>query len=379
MNGTSSVREAERIETVIIGGGQAGLSTGYHLAHLGRSFLILEGNARIGDGWRQRWDSLRLFSPARFNGLAGLPFPAPRHSNPTKDEMADYLEAYAAHFELPVRTGARVERVWREDASYRISAGDVQLAAQNVVVAMAGFQVPRVPELASSLDSGIVQLHSTEYRNTGQLREGAVLIVGAGNSGAEIGRETVQSGFPTFVSGRATGQVPFNIQSAMGRKVLLPLMFRVIFHRVLTLDTPIGRRARPKMLAEATPLIRTKERDLAALGVTRVPRVVDARDGKPLLADGRTLDVANVVWCTGFLPGLSWLDLPIFDAVGEPLHGHGMAGAHSGIFFVGRHFQYAMSSAMIHGVGRDAKRVATTIAQRASGEGTRAREPVAQG
>jgi putative flavoprotein involved in K+ transport len=349
---------------VIIGGGQAGLSTGYHLAKLGRSFVILEGNARVGDTWRKRWDSLRLFSPARFDGLEGMPFPAPRYSNPTKDEMADYLEAYATHFELPVRTGTRVERVWREGSCYRISAGDVQLAAQNVVIAMAGFQTPRVPELASSLDSRIVQLHSTEYRNTGQLREGAVLIVGAGNSGAEIGRETVRSGFPTFVSGRATGQVPFDIQSAIGRHVLLPLMFRVIFHRVLTLDTPVGRKARPKMMAEATPLIRTKERDLAALGVTRVPRVMDTHGGKPLLDDGRILDVANVVWCTGFHAGLEWLDLPILGATGEPMQERGMVRDYPGVFFVGQHFQYSMSSAMIHGVGRDAKRVADVIAAR---------------
>ncbi|MDB4909761.1 MAG: FAD-dependent pyridine nucleotide-disulfide oxidoreductase [Gemmatimonadetes bacterium] len=377
MTDASGMRETERIETVVIGGGQAGLSTGYHLAQLGRSFLILEGNARIGDTWRKRWDSLRLFSPARFDGLAGLPFPAPRHSNPTKDEMGDYLEGYATHFELPVRTGTRVERVWREGSSYRISAGDVQLAAQNVVVAMAGFQVPRVPALSSSLDAGIVQLHSTEYRNTGQLREGAVLIVGAGNSGAEIGRETVRAGFPTFVSGRATGQVPFDIQSVIGRNILLPLMFRIIFHRVLTLDTPVGRRARPKMLAEATPLIRTKERDLAALGVTRVPRVVDTRDGKPLLDDGRTLDVQNVIWCTGFHPGLEWLDLPILGAAGEPQQERGMVSTYPGLFFVGQHFQYSMSSAMIHGVGRDAQRAATAIAQRASGESTRAPLPVA--
>jgi putative flavoprotein involved in K+ transport len=364
MNETSGAREPERVETVVIGGGQAGLSTGYHLARLGRSFVILESNARVGDTWRKRWDSLRLFSPARFDGLAGMPFPAPRYSNPTKDEMADYLEAYATHFKLPVRTGARVERVWIEGSCFRISAGDVQLAAENVVVAMAGFQVPRVPELASTLDSGIVQLHSTEYRNTGQLREGAVLIVGAGNSGAEIGRETVQSGFPTFVSGRATGQVPFDIQSAIGRHVLLPLMFRVIFHRVLTLDTPMGRKARPKMMAEATPLIRTKERDLAALGVTRVPRVVDTRDGKPLLDDGRTLDVANVIWCTGFHAGLEWLDLPILGSSGEPLQERGLVSAYPGIYFVGQHFQYSMSSAMIHGVGRDAKRVCDAIAAR---------------
>ena len=366
MESKTSIAEPERIETVIIGAGQAGLSAGYHLAQLGKPFVILEGNARIGDTWRQRWDSLRLFSPARFDGIDGMPFPAPRHSFPTKDEMADYLEAYASHFSLPVRTGVRVNRLWREDGRYLIAAGDGLVEAENVIIAMATYQQPRIPELARSLDSQIVQLHSSEYQNTGQLRSGAVLVVGAGNSGAEIAREMARAGIPTFLSGRATGQIPFDVTGTAARLVLLPLLFRLFFHRVLTLDTPIGRRARPKMLVRATPLIRTKERELAGLGVTRVGRVTGVRDGKPQLADGSVLDVANVVWCTGFHPGLSWIDLPIFDSAGEALHDRGVVHGQPGMYFVGQHFQYAMSSSMIHGVGRDAERIASAIAGRTS-------------
>ncbi|MEP7064740.1 MAG: FAD-dependent oxidoreductase [Gemmatimonadota bacterium] len=356
--------EAERINTVIIGGGQAGLSVAYHLAKRGRAFVILERHARIGDSWRTRWDSLRLFSSARFDGLVGMPFPAPRRSFPTKNEMADYLEAYAVHFKFPVRTGTAVDRVWRDGDRYLVQAGDQLIETENVVIAMASYQAPRIPAFASSLSTDIVQMHSTGYRNLAQLRAGAVLIVGSGNSGAEIGAEIARSGRPTFISGRSTGEVPFNPNTAIAHRVLTPLLFRIVFHRVLTVDTPMGRKIRPKMIGVGTPLIRTKERDLLAAGATRVPRTVGVRDGKPVIDDGRVLDVANVIWCTGFHPGLSWLDLPIFDSAGEPRQKRGIVLSEPGVFFVGQHFQYAMSSTMIHGVGRDAEFIASEVMAR---------------
>src|ERR671936_178723 len=110
----NSMRQTERVQTVVVGGGQTGLSVGYHLARRALPLVILDANERIGDSWRKRWDSLRLFTPARYDGLAGMPFPAPADTFPTKDEMADYLEAYAARFELPVRNGVRVDRLSRQ-------------------------------------------------------------------------------------------------------------------------------------------------------------------------------------------------------------------------------------------------------------------------
>ena len=355
----------EQIETVIVGAGQAGLSAGYHLAQLGRRFVILDANQRIGDTWRRRWDSLRLFTPARFDGLDGMPFPAPKHSFPTKDEMADFLEAYAIHFGLPVRTGARVDRVWRERGKYMVAAGDSLIEAENVVIAMASYQAARVPDFARELGPEIVQLHSLEYRNLAQLRAGGVLLVGAGNSGAEIAVETARGGHATYLAGRVTGQVPFRMDSRAARLGLAPFVFRFVFHRVLTVDTPMGRSARRKMLSMGTPLIRTRESDLAEAGVSRVARVTGVRDGLPLLADGKVLSVSNIIWCTGFNLGLSFIDLPIFDAAGEPRHERGIVTEQPGIFFVGQHFQYAMSSTMIHGVGRDAESIARAIAARA--------------
>src|SRR6266511_3676583 len=263
----NSGRDPERTQTVIIGGGQAGLSVGYHLAQRDLPFVILEANQRIGDSWLSRWDSLRLFTPARFDGLAGMPFPAAGHTFPTKNEMADYLEAYVARFALPVRTGVRVDRLSREGGRYVVAAGERRFEADHVVVAMATYQRRRVPVFAQELDPGIVQVQSSAYRNLSQLRDGGVLIVGAGNSGSEIALEVARAGHPTWMSGRDTGHVPFRIEGMAARLVLAQLVLRFLFHRVLTTDTPLGRKARPTIVSRGGPLIRVKPSDLAAAGM----------------------------------------------------------------------------------------------------------------
>src|SRR5688572_13780250 len=178
-----SERDAERHEVVVIGGGQAGLSVGYHLAQRKLPFVILDARARVGDAWRERWDSLRLFTPRRFDALDGMPFPGAANEFPSKDEMADYLEAYAARHRLPVRTGMRVDRLTRENDRYLVSVGDRRIEARHVVVAMSSYQKPVAPAFAKELDPAIVQIHSVDYRNPSQLPPGDVLIVGAGNSG----------------------------------------------------------------------------------------------------------------------------------------------------------------------------------------------------
>jgi len=354
----------ERVQVVVIGAGQAGLSVGYCLAQRGLSFVILEANPRVGDSWRRRWDSLRLFTPAKYDGLIGHPFPAPPFSFPTKDEMADYLEGYARHFHLPVRTNTKVQRLWRDGLTYIVDTGDRTYEADHVVVAMATYQAPRIPGFAAELDPAILQLHSSQYKNAAQLRPGDVLIVGAGNSGADIAMDVARS-HPTWLAGRDPGHVPFDIEGPIA-KVLLPLLFRVIFHRLLTVDTPMGRKARPAVLSKGGLLIRVKPGDLAAAGVQRTPRVAGVRGGKPILEDGRSIDAANVIWCTGFHPGLSWVQLPkpVCGAGGEPIHERGIVPGEPGFYFVGLHFLYSFSSTMIHGVARDAQRIAATIDSR---------------
>lgn len=355
-------RDSQRIQTLVIGGGQAGLATGYHLAKRGVSFLILDASQHIGDAWRNRWDSLRLFTPARYAGLPGLPFPARGDSFPSKEQMADYLQKYAERFHLPVQTAARVERLSKQGDRFIVSTGNQRFEAESVVVAMANYQKPRVPVFARDLDPGIVQLHSHEYRNVAQLRDGGVLVVGAGNSGADIAIEVSRTR-KTWMSGKESGHIPFPIDTALARFVLVRLV-RFIGHHVLTVSTPIGRRLRPKMLGQAAPLVRVKPKDLAAAGIERVARVVGVQDGRPRLEDGRVLDVANVIWCTGYDAGFSWIDLPIFGDRGEPMHERGVVRHVPGLYFVGLHYLYSMTSATLLGVGRDADRIAKAIASR---------------
>lgn len=354
----------ERFEVIVIGAGQAGLAVGHHLTRAGAHFTILDENARVGDSWRNRWDSLRLFTPAKLDGLDGFRFPAPRNSYPTKDEMASYLEAYAERFRLPVRNGVRVERLFRRGGRFAISAGAQEFEAEHVVVAMSNYQRAKLPAFASGLASDIVRMHSSDYRNLSQLRSGGVLLVGAGNSGAEIALETARAGHATWVAGPSTGHLPFRTESFIGRNLLAPLMLRFVFHHLLTVRTPLGRRARRGALSGAVPLIRTKPWELAEAGVQRVPRVVGVHDGRPLLKDGRTLDVANVIWCSGFQPGFDWIDLPVFDRDGRPRHEAGVVSGETGLYFIGLAFLYSMSSSMIHGVSRDAARIAQLIGSR---------------
>jgi putative flavoprotein involved in K+ transport len=367
MNTTSDLEERNRpttagseyFETVIIGGGQAGLSVGYHLKKQGRPFVILDANERIGDAWRKRWDSLRLFTPARYSGLTGWRFPAPAVSFPTKDEMADYLESYAARFDLRVRTGVKVDGLSREGDRFVVASGDRGFEAEHVVVATGANQVPKVPAFADELRSSTLQLHSSQYRHPSQLQEGAVLVVGAGNSGAEIAFE-VSRLHPTYLSGKPSGEIPVRHGPAAAR-FFFPVV-RFVGHRVLTLRTPIGRKVQPKFISHGAPLIRVKLKDLAAAGVEQVPRTVGIEDGRPALEDGRALEVSNVIWCTGFREEFPWIDLPIFGEDGRPLHERGVVVGEPGLYFVGLRFQYAATSDVLPGVGRDAEYVAKHIA-----------------
>ncbi|HEX4339006.1 MAG TPA: NAD(P)-binding domain-containing protein [Polyangiaceae bacterium] len=353
----------ERVATVVIGGGQAGLAAGYHLKKLGLPFVILDADARTGDSWRRRWDSLRLFSPAMYDSIEGMRFPAPALSFPTKDQMADYLEAYATKFELPIRHSTGVDRVERRGDGYLVRAGRARFEAEHVVVATSSYRSPSIPAFARNLAPAIRQLHSSEYRNSSDLRPGPVLVVGAGNSGAEIALELAKQGRTVWMAGRDVGAVPFDVEGLAAKLLLMHLLFRIVFHRILTIRTPAGRGARSKA-HRGTPLIRTKRAALLAAGVNAVPRVRAVQGGAPVLDDGRTLDVANVVWCTGFEPGFSWIELPIFDAKGEPIHDAGITRDQPGFYFLGLPFLYAMSSVMIHGVSRDAARVVRSIARR---------------
>lgn len=351
----------ERIETVIIGAGQAGLSLGYHLAKRGRPFVILEASSRVGDVWRNRFDSLRLYSPARYDGLPGMPFPGDPWSFPTKDEMGDYLDTYAQRFDLPVRTGVAVDDLSPTGDGYVIRAGERRLEADHVAVASGTWQSPVKPSFAGELDPSIRQIHSHQYRNPSQLKPGPVLVVGASHSGSDIAYDVALAGHPTVLSGKFHGEVPFRIDGRLARAVI-PVLFFLANH-VLTLRTPIGRKLRAEVRGGGGPLLRVKRADLANAGVEHTEaRVAGVTDGKAILDDGRVLDVANVVWCTGFRKDMSWIRIPVVGEDGWPEQKLGVVECSPGLYFVGLPFLQAFASMLVGGVGRDAERVAKHIA-----------------
>jgi putative flavoprotein involved in K+ transport len=255
----------------------------------------------------------------------------------------------------------RVDRLVAEDGRFLVTARDRRFEAANVVVATGAFQKPRVPECAPDLDPRITQLHSSQYRNPSQLQDGDVLVVGPGNSGADIALELAH-GRRTFLAGKHPGQIPFRIESWRGRAAFPVLWF--VWSHVLNTNNPVGRKVRPKILTGPEPLIRVKASDLEAAGVERVRRVAGVTDGRPRLEDDRVLDVPNVIWATGYRPDLSWIDLPVLDDAGRPNQARGIAAAQPGLFFLGRHFQFAFNSHTIGGVGRDAEHLARLIERR---------------
>lgn len=355
----------EQTDVLVVGAGQSGLALGYHLRRRGREVLLVDRNERIGDSWRARWDSLKLYSPASRDGLPGMPFPSGRTSYPTKDEMADYLEAYAARFELPVRLGTAVEALTQEEGRFVAHVAGSRIEAETVVVASGVFEKPYVPAFADDLSPTIAQLHSSAYRNPAQLQDGPVLVVGASHSGSDIAYEAAAA-HEVVLSGRDTGQLPAPIETRRGR-----MLFRALFFagtHVLTVDTPPGRKMRTEVRHGGAPLLRYRRSELRAAGVERVlERTVGVRDGLPVLDGGRVLDVRNVVWCTGFRPDFGWIRLPLeIGEDGYPVQYRG-ASTTPGVYFVGLPFLHSFASMLIGGADRDAGRVADQIAARPTG------------
>ncbi|MBT8217546.1 MAG: NAD(P)-binding domain-containing protein [Acidimicrobiia bacterium] len=338
-------------DTIVVGGGQAGLIVGHALREQGVDFTILDASARVGDAWRHRWDSLRLFTQAFMNGLPGMAFPAPPNAFVGKEDVADFLETYAKEMELPVRSGVRVERLTSDGDGFRLDTTGGTFSAHNVIVAMADYQKPYVPDFAAELDPSIVQMHTVDYRNPSQLPDGPALVVGLGNSGADIAVD-VAGARDTIVAGHESGAVPFRLESWFGRHLGTRLV-RFGMVKVLNTSTPIGRRARPKLMAKGPPLVRVRPKELKRAGVRRVGRIEGVRDGKPVTAEDEVLEVSSIVWCTGYRPGFDWIDLPIFDEHGAPQHTRGVIENVPGLYFVGLFFLHAVWSETITGVQPD--------------------------
>lgn len=349
---------------IVIGAGQTGLAAAYHLARRGIEFVVLEASDRVGDVWRSRYDSLRLYSPAKYDGLPGLAFPLGRPDFPTGRQMGGYLEAYVAHHQIPVETGVRVDGLRQGDGEpgYTVTAGDRTYGAEQVIVATGVFQRPYVPEVAARVNPGIRQLHSSEYRGPAQLADGPVLVVGLSHSGADIAHEVALAGHATCTSGRPHGELPFSVDSRRAR-LAWPLL-RFLATRVLTRATPLGRRMAAHIRHGGAPLLRMRSRELRAAGVTPLgARTVDVDEaGRPRLDDGTVVDVANVIWCTGFRPDYRWIDLPILDEDGWPVQERGVVGAAPGLYVMGVPFLYGFSSMLVLGAARDAAHIVERVA-----------------
>jgi putative flavoprotein involved in K+ transport len=350
-------------ETVVIGAGQTGLAAAHHLARRGIGHVVLEANERVGDIWRSRWESLRLYSPAKYDALPGMPLPGPGHKFPTALEMGDYLESYVEHQRLPVRTGVTVTRVRGDGEGYAVETSDGPISARHVIVATGAFQHPWVPEVATELDPGIKQIHSAEYRRPDQLADGAVLVVGLSHSGADLAHEAARAGHRTIVAGVAHGQLPFSVDSRRGR-LAWPVM-KLLATKLLTLRTPIGRKMAPRIRRGGGPLLRYRRQELTAAGVEMRPaRLTGAHEGRPRLSDDSVHDVATVVWCTGFRPDFGWVEPATLDEHGWPIQQRGLAAGAPGLYFLGLPFLFGFTSMLVLGADRDAGFVAEDIARR---------------
>jgi putative flavoprotein involved in K+ transport len=348
----------EHYHTIIIGGGQAGLAAGYHLKRLGLDFIILDGNHRTGDSWRHRWESLTLFTPGKFNNLPGLDFPIQGDYLPGKGQVADYLEEYVRMFDLPVKLGVKVQSLVRVEDGYEISAGSEKYLAENVIIATGPFQSPKIPNFSSQLDPSVQQLHSSQYRDPQQITGNSVVIVGAGNSGAEIGFELARAGKQVWLAGRDVGKIPAN--GPLGRFLGGYPIWWFMGH-ILSVDTPIGRKVKAQEMGRGTPLGRLNRKEMAASGMKLAPRVSGASAGKILLEDGQIFGPDCVLWATGFCPDYSWIKLPIFDEGGYPYQQKGVIQSQRGLFFIGLPFQTSLSSSLLGGVGADAAYLAGLI------------------
>jgi putative flavoprotein involved in K+ transport len=356
-------------EVVVVGGGQAGLAIGYFLKRQGRDFTILEAHEEPAGAWRERWDSLRLFTPVRRNGLPGRPFPGDPGAYPGRDEVVAYLTDYARELDLPVELGSRVRAVRAgEEGGYVIELDDRTVRARQVVIATGPFQVPVVPSIAERFDAGVLQLHSTQYRRPDQIPAGSVLVVGGGNTGYQIAEELADTGRDVHLSVGAR-QTPLP-QRLFGRDLFDYL------EATRLMRVPVTSRLGSRLQHRET-LIGSSPRAARRHGIQLHGRAVEVAGSEVRFADGGSVSPDAVIWATGFRLDHSFVELPIFDADGRVVHQRGVTSA-PGVYFLGQLWQHTRGSALLGWVKDDAEFIAQRIAEFAAEDAGRAAKPAHQ-
>ena len=341
------------LDVVVIGGGQAGLAMAWHLTRRGMRFVVLEAGPELGHVWRDRWDSLKLFTPAQYSSLPGQPFPAPADTYPTRDAVADYMHTYAKTFDLPVTLNARVTDLRRVRDSFEVRAGDDVYRTRQVVVATGPFQAPFTPPPARTLDPSVTQVHSAAYRNPQALPDGPVLVVGGGNSGLQIAEELAAR-----PAGRPVDRRPLSDAAAAATRPRPVLVAPRLGLMRVSANSRLGRRMR----ARGEFIIGTNRRRLQRAGVRFRPRVVDAQGRTVRFADGSTLNVTTVIWATGFRPDYSWLHISGVADDGRITHRRGVTEV-PGLYFLGLPWQHTRGSALLGFVHDDAAYLADRITE----------------
>jgi putative flavoprotein involved in K+ transport len=354
-----------RHQVVVVGAGQAGLAMGYFLARQGRDFAILEAAEELGAAWRQRWDSLKLFTPVRYSSLPGLPFPGSPDSYPTRDQVVAYLTDYARHFDLPVELSSAVRAIRKSNGAYLVELDDRSYEADQLVIATGAFQTPFVPSIADGLDPEIPQVHTSAYRSPQGIPQGTVLVVGGGNSGFQIAEELSRSHEVHLSIGSRQTPLP---QRLLGRDLFWYLEATRIIRK--TRDTRTGRR-----LEGRDTLIGSSPRSIRARGVELHGRAVEAVGSTVAFEDGTKLEVGSVIWATGFRLDHSWIELPVFDGGGRLVHERGVTRS-PGLYFLGLTWQHTRGSALIGWVKDDAAHIAGQINAHRGSAARGAREQV---
>lgn len=344
------------IDVLVIGGSQAGLAAGYYLKKAGIPHLIIDAHSAIGDSWRNRWDSLRTFSPAVFNSLPGVPFPAPKNYMPDKNEMAAYLSAYASKFALPVQLNTRAQRLSREGALFVTETSAGVIHSQNVIVATGAYHEPYVPPVAQKLDQRIIQLHSKDYKNPAQLPEGKILVVGTGASGVQIATELAQER-EVVLSGKINNSLP---RTVLGIDIFYWLYRLGIF--TIPVNSFIGKQVKKRNFSKGDELLGIDmQQVIKDYNIKHYLKFVDVKGKELIFENGTERGVNGIVWCTGYRPNYQWIDLDILGNDQYPDHVNGITKQVPGLYFVGLRYQSRINSSLIGGVGKDAEYIVKHI------------------